>query len=616
MRKIFTLLIAFVAMATGMQATDYGFSICGNAITSDNYQSQSSGKAWSYDPATNVLHLKDGTINYYNGRAAISIKGNVNSTLKVSVDGNCTLNGNFNFGIEIGGNGTHTFYGTGKLSIKSDQVRYIGIASEENGSSPNVIFKDLTVDITSYGGYGFDVSYFASIIFDYCDFNITTGDGWAMKGDAGSCKPQLILCNSDHDHWYSYEGGCGYTAKTNEDGLWASNLKISRCIKYVGVNVAEPVPGQKPATTATTISYGYKVTSIEWKKKQYGNFYSYMEENEVFEKGQTYQVIFRIEAQGDSLFNYDDASKAAMIFTTNGNSPSYFTINTLKNAYMEYTFPELVGTKYDLWVGGTQVNDANKEDVLGNGKVTYAPATKTLSLKSASIHGQGRATDAATGYGAGIYSEVDGLTIDVAKGGVEVIGADDCHGIYLRGKTTIKGEGTISGKGYIGVFMGSNSADLTVDGNVMLQAEGTTSLGLGGYVRGFAGKINYYTTLTIKGTSIVLANGVLKSIGDWNDLVLEDNHAITSPTGAVWNADKHAVCDASGNPIAGEWVVIKRLGALKGDVNLDGDVTIADGVAVLNAMAGQSVPGNPDINGDNDITIADFVAVLNIMAGQ
>ena len=53
-----------------------------------------------------------------------------------------------------------------------------------------------------------------------------------------------------------------------------------------------------------------------------------------------------------------------------------------------------------------------------------------------------------------------------------------------------------------------------------------------------------------------------------------------------------------------------------GDVNSDGDVTIADGVAVLNAMAGEDVPGNADVNGDGEITIADFVAVLNIMAEQ
>ncbi|MBR4131080.1 MAG: dockerin type I repeat-containing protein [Bacteroidaceae bacterium] len=57
-------------------------------------------------------------------------------------------------------------------------------------------------------------------------------------------------------------------------------------------------------------------------------------------------------------------------------------------------------------------------------------------------------------------------------------------------------------------------------------------------------------------------------------------------------------------------------GGSKGDVNGDGDVTIADGVAVLNAMAGEEVPGNADVNGDGEVTIADFVAVLNLMAEQ
>lgn len=53
----------------------------------------------------------------------------------------------------------------------------------------------------------------------------------------------------------------------------------------------------------------------------------------------------------------------------------------------------------------------------------------------------------------------------------------------------------------------------------------------------------------------------------------------------------------------------------RGDVNGDMDVTIADFVAVLNAMAGGEVDGNADVNGDSQVTIADGVAILNIMAG-
>ena len=60
---------------------------------------------------------------------------------------------------------------------------------------------------------------------------------------------------------------------------------------------------------------------------------------------------------------------------------------------------------------------------------------------------------------------------------------------------------------------------------------------------------------------------------------------------------------------------IEEADALVGDVNADGEVTIADFVAVLNAMAGSEVPGDADVNGDGEVTIADGVAVLNIMAG-
>jgi hypothetical protein len=61
---------------------------------------------------------------------------------------------------------------------------------------------------------------------------------------------------------------------------------------------------------------------------------------------------------------------------------------------------------------------------------------------------------------------------------------------------------------------------------------------------------------------------------------------------------------------------------IRGDVNLDGTVDIADAVSVLNAMAGQTVAGDANVNGDFDangnpvIDIADLVTVLNIMAGQ
>ena len=56
-----------------------------------------------------------------------------------------------------------------------------------------------------------------------------------------------------------------------------------------------------------------------------------------------------------------------------------------------------------------------------------------------------------------------------------------------------------------------------------------------------------------------------------------------------------------------------------GDVNGDGEVGIADIVAVTNVMAGtttdEAVRNRADINGDNSVGIADIVAITNIMAG-
>ena len=55
---------------------------------------------------------------------------------------------------------------------------------------------------------------------------------------------------------------------------------------------------------------------------------------------------------------------------------------------------------------------------------------------------------------------------------------------------------------------------------------------------------------------------------------------------------------------------------IKGDLNGDTKVDIADAVTVLNAMAGESPESKYDVNEDGKVDIADFVSILNIMAAQ
>lgn len=40
---------------------------------------------------------------------------------------------------------------------------------------------------------------------------------------------------------------------------------------------------------------------------------------------------------------------------------------------------------YEIYVGGTEVTSANSTDVLGDGKVSYDDATKTLKLKDVTL---------------------------------------------------------------------------------------------------------------------------------------------------------------------------------------------------------------------------------------
>lgn len=55
---------------------------------------------------------------------------------------------------------------------------------------------------------------------------------------------------------------------------------------------------------------------------------------------------------------------------------------------------------------------------------------------------------------------------------------------------------------------------------------------------------------------------------------------------------------------------------LKGDVNGDGAVNVADISAIISVMAGEATYTTADINGDGTVNVADISSVIDIMAGQ
>ena len=113
-------------------------------------------------------------------------------------------------------------------------------------------------------------------------------------------------------------------------------------------------------------------------------------------------------------------------------------------------------------------------------------------------------------------------------------------------------------------------------------------------------------TLTAKGYS------TYGSIADLTGLTLMEGAKILLPAGAVWNDEKHAVCDADGN-IINEKVVIGANSPY--DLNGDDKVSTADIQVIINEMKKPQASQNMsyDLNGDGKISTADIQVIINEM---
>lgn len=84
----------------------------------------------------------------------------------------------------------------------------------------------------------------------------------------------------------------------------------------------------------------------------------------------------------------DDAGYTEIDTSVQEKLDSFFEVKETNHAYLELTDvdpdqPE--SENYDLWVAGTQVTKSNQSNVLGDGTVSYDPATHTLTLNNAHL---------------------------------------------------------------------------------------------------------------------------------------------------------------------------------------------------------------------------------------
>ena len=165
-----------------------------------------------------------------------------------------------------------------------------------------------------------------------------------------------------------------------------------------------------------------------------------------------------------------------------------------------------ISKAYPLWVRGTLVMDANKGDVLGDGKVSYDPETGTLKLDGANITADPdhQYKDAAIYY----EGKDKDLTINAAKASTVTATGEDSRGIYTKDKNlifngtlnvtggddgvdcngndiTVNGKLTASGS-EIGIYL--DSGDITINSGAELYASGSNNSGIG--VNDNTGSIN------------------------------------------------------------------------------------------------------------------------------
>lgn len=178
---------------------------------------------------------------------------------------------------------------------------------------------------------------------------------------------------------------------------------------------------------------------------------------------------------------------------------------------------------YHLTVAGKEVTSANKGDIMGDGKVSYDPATHTLKLKNANIE---------TGF-AGIFTE-DRLIIDL-EGNNSIRaprGVESCYNPTSAGDYAIticsSSGGSLSTEGYESAFSVANSGGIYVRDCSITTKQSMSAFY--GYISG------NNTTLKIEHANIdIQGQSTEACIAGFESLVLEKCD-IVEPTNAYFKS--------------------------------------------------------------------------------
>ncbi len=291
----------------------------------------------------------------------------------------------------------------------------------------------------------------------------------------------------------------------------------------------------------------------------------------------TSEPEYDMAAEGEYVFTpviegYDVRAELPEITVTVGELPPIAAAHGLAGT--------LPATTYDIWVGGVQVTDINKGDVLGaadgeGATVIYDNNTNTLTLNGATITNVYNTTIDIRDAQCGIYSEISNLKLVVA------------------GTNSISSVSTVSNRSY--AIYTTGKLDISESGNGSLTAESDNkTLGYGIYS---GGKLTI-SSGTITGTS--KSSGVAYSIGiDGQSIEILGGDVTATATGASDATTPIGIRSSTGIIIAGGKVTAKGEKTIANDLNswgIKGNVVVTGGTVTAQG-AKQALDGSLKTSG-------------------
>jgi hypothetical protein len=380
--RCFLSLITLLLMSVGMQAEDYNIVVAGIQVTSDNAGNVLGDGKVSWDNSSNTLTLNEATIP---GTISSSI-----ADLKVKLVGvsvfNVTMNASgYTYVFDYTGSGNDA---SPSVTFSADNLGATLLAYGDQENNQLQLVDSYTVN------YNPDVSSWINI------YRRDTGTG--DKPFIRLSKPYLLQIAGES------------IDDSNKDNVMRDDLSEEGSVARVRFDASN----NKLTLTDASIS-AYNNEAVV----------SGLDNLTIFLVGES-----RIYGSNGYTFNKTAAvEEMTVTFTTDGESNGSLYINNLEeNLFAEGVTPvyndvtikhegdsHTIGCLLGLKLGGVPVTLFNKDNVLGDGNVSYNPGTHTLTLNSVTIEPENEEDE----FSGIEYSDAEDLTI-------ALIGNNSIQGSY------------------------------------------------------------------------------------------------------------------------------------------------------------------------------------------